>query len=99
MSTSYETKNLMKATDLQLNSDTLTVDLEDGRTISAPLAWYPRLVHATAQERNNWRWIADGEGVHWSDLDEDISIQNIVNGHSSGESQESFSRWLASRSS
>ncbi len=58
----------------------LIVDLTDGRTVSVPLAWYPRLLHGTPEERNNWRLIGKGEGVHWPDLDEDISVENIVFG-------------------
>jgi hypothetical protein len=80
-----------------VDQDTLIVDLEDGRSISAPLVWYPRLLHATKSERQNWRLIGNGEGVHWNDLDEDISIQNILEGQPSGESQESFKKWLAAR--
>jgi hypothetical protein len=80
-----------------VTDDSLTVDLNDGRTISAPLAWYPRLLHGSPAERRNWRFIGDGEGIHWPDLDEDISIENIVYGQSSGESQRSFRRWLDAR--
>jgi len=76
----------------------LTVDLIDGRTISVPLAWYPRLLHGTPEERNNWRFIGDKEGIHWSDLDEDISVENLLFGKPSGESQHSFERWLDQRS-
>lgn len=76
----------------------MTVDLIDGRTISVPLAWYPRLLHGTPEERNNWRFIGDKEGIHWSDLDEDISVENLLFGKPSGESQHSFKRWLDQRS-
>jgi hypothetical protein len=82
---------------VQVTVDTLTVDLADGRSISAPLAWYPRLGHGTAAERANWRLIGRGEGVHWPDLDEDISVDNLLSGARSGESAQSFTRWLASR--
>ncbi|MEW6533917.1 MAG: DUF2442 domain-containing protein [Thermodesulfobacteriota bacterium] len=75
----------------------LTVDLDDGRTISVPLVWYPRLLHATPEERNNWRLIGKGEGIHWPDLDEDISVENILFGKPSGESQRSLSKWLEAR--
>jgi Protein of unknown function (DUF2442) len=87
-----------KAQNVVITEDTLTVDLIDGRTVSVPLAWYPRLVHGTKAERNNWRMIGDKEGIHWPDLDEDISIENIVLGRPSGESQTSFKRWLERRS-
>jgi len=79
--------------------DTLCVDLSDGRSISVPLAWYPRLLRATAAERKRWRLIGRGLGIHWEDLDEDISIEGLLAGKPSGESQASFSNWLAKRSS
>jgi len=88
----------VKALDIAVTEDALTVDLADGRTISAPLAWYPRLLHGTPSERTNWRLIGAGEGIHWPDLDEDISVENLVLGRPSGESQTSFQRWLESRS-
>jgi Protein of unknown function (DUF2442) len=77
--------------------DTLSVDLSDGRTISVPIAWYPRLLHASIEERNDFRFIAGGNGIHWNQLDEDISIKNLILGQPSGESQKSFQRWLTSR--
>jgi hypothetical protein len=80
-----------------VSDDTLTVDLTDGRTISAPIAWYPRLAHGTPGERRNWRLIGGGEGIHWPDLDEDISVHGLLAGRRSGESQSSLQRWLASR--
>ncbi|PYV42158.1 MAG: DUF2442 domain-containing protein [Acidobacteria bacterium] len=79
---------------LVVTDDSLTVELADGRTVSVPLAWYPRLLHGSIKERNRWRLIGKGEGVHWPDLDEDISVQNLLLGQSSGESQSSFKRWL-----
>lgn len=86
-----------RAERVYVTEDSLTVDLDDGRTISVPLAWYPRLQHATTAERNNWRLIGRGEGVHWPDLDEDISVENLLNAKPSGESQSSFKRWLQQR--
>ncbi len=80
-----------------MTGDTMTVDLVDGRSISVPLAWYPRLVNATPQERNAWRIIGQGHGLHWEALDEDISVENLLMGNGSGESQKSFQQWLASR--
>jgi hypothetical protein len=77
----------------------LTVELSDGRVISLPLAWFPRLVHATPQERGNWRLIGNGEGIHWSDLDEDVSVENVILGRPSGESQRSLERWIEERQS
>lgn len=86
-----------KAQSLVITDDTLAVDLADGRTISVPLAWYPRLLHGTAEERNNWRFIGDSEGMHWPELDEDISVENLLLGRPSGESQGSLKRWLEAR--
>lgn len=86
-----------KAQHVKVTEDTLTVDLLDGRTISVPLAWFPRLLDATTKERANWRLIARGEGIHWSDLDEDISIDGLLQGRPSGESQTSLAKWLQSR--
>lgn len=87
------------AEDLTITADTLSVDLSDGRSISVPLAWYPRLSHGTIKERKNWRFIGQGYGIHWNDLDEDISVENLLHGHPSGESQASFQKWLATRKS
>jgi len=84
---------------VQITGETLTVDLSDGRSISTPIAWYPRLLHSTAKERSHWRFIGKGHGIHWKDIDEDISVDNILAGKSSGESQSSFRKWLATRSS
>jgi hypothetical protein len=80
-----------------VTEDTLSVDLSDGRTISVPLAWYPRLLHGSVDERNDWQLIGDGQGIHWSSLDEDISIKNLILGQASGESQKSFQKWLEGR--
>jgi hypothetical protein len=77
--------------------DTLVVDLVDGRTISVPVAWYPRLAHGTSEERAKWRFIGEGEGIHWPDLDEDISIEGLLAGRRSGETQASLQRWLERR--
>lgn len=66
------------ATNVVITDDTLAVDLSDGRTISVPLAWYPRLVHASQNERMMWRLIGRGEGIHWPELDEDISVEALI---------------------
>lgn len=92
-----ELLEIPQAQNVVVTDDALTVDLSDGRTISVPLAWYPRLLHSTQNERNNWRFIAGNEGIHWPDIDEDISIKNIILGKPSGESQKSFQRWLEER--
>ena len=86
-----------RAQHVKVTADTLTVDLTDGRTISVPLAWFPRLVHGSVAERNNWRFIARGEGIHWIDLDEDISVEGLLHGHQSRESPVSLEKWLHSR--
>jgi Protein of unknown function (DUF2442) len=82
-----------------VTEDTLSVNLSDGRTIAVPLAWFPRLVHASQKERNNWRLIARGQGIHWEDIDEDISVEGLLAGRPSGESQVSFKKWLNRRRS
>jgi len=92
-----ELLEIPQAQNVVVTDDALTVDLSDGRTISVPLAWYPRLLHSTPNERNNWRFIGRNDGIHWPDIDEDISIKNIIVGKPSGESQKSFQRWLEER--
>ena len=85
------------AQQVAVGEDSLTVDLADGRTIAVPLAWFPRLLHATPAERANWRLIGPGEGIHWSDLDEDISVASLLAGRRSNETGESLRRWLDAR--
>ncbi|GBD96401.1 MAG TPA: DUF2442 domain-containing protein [Nitrospirae bacterium] len=87
------------AENVRVTKDTLSVDLSDGRTISAPLEWFPRLVYATSKERNNWRLTGRGHGIHWEDIDEDISVEGLLAGKPSGESQSSFKKWLNRRQS
>ena len=86
------------AENVTVSEDTLSVDLSDGRTISVPLAWYPRLSHASSAERKRWRLIGRGVGIHWSDLDEDIGVEGLLAGKPSGECQASVGKWLAKRS-
>jgi hypothetical protein len=88
---------MVSAQNVQVTEDALIVDLSDGRTVSVPLAWFPRLLHGTPEERNMWRLIGDGEGIHWPELDEDISVENLILGKPSGESQKSFKKWLDGR--
>lgn len=97
MNSSTVETGIPPATNVQVNDASLSVDLSDGRTISIPVAWYPRLSHGTFDERNHWRLIGNGHGIHWPDLDEDISVENLLAGRPSGESQISFKRWLAQR--
>ena len=99
MNTLLDEPRLASGENVRVTADTLWVELSDGRTITAPLAWFPRLLHGTAKERNRWRFIGRGEGIHWPDLDEDISIEGLVQGKPSGESQPSFARWLEKRGS
>lgn len=82
---------------VEVTEDTLSVELADGRTIAAPVAWYPRLAHATAEERGGWRLVGGGRGIHWPAIDEDISVANLLAGQASAESQSSFKKWLAGR--
>lgn len=77
--------------------DSLVVYLDDGRSVSVPLAWYPRLAAGTKKERAHYELIGDGEGIHWPALDEDISIEGIIAGRCSAESAESLSRWFTKR--
>ena len=90
--------NEIKETRVQhvdVSDESISVDIADGRTVSVPLAWYPRILHGTTKERNNWRLIGTGQGIHWPDLDEDISLENLLAGKPSGESQRSLKHWLA----
>jgi hypothetical protein len=97
MSSSTVEMDKALATQVKVTNDTLSVELSDGRTIAVPLAWYPRLSYATPKERSAWRLIAGGRGIHWPDLDEDISVANLLLGQPSAESQRSFQQWLTKR--
>ncbi|MGB3683927.1 MAG: DUF2442 domain-containing protein [Rubrobacteraceae bacterium] len=99
MSSSTIEMSFARAKDVRVAGDVLTVELSDGRSISAPLAWYPRLMHGTPKERTLWRLIGGGTGIHWPELDEDISVENLLAGRASGESQRSLKRWLERRTS
>ena len=85
------------AQNVSITDDSLAVDLADGRTITVPLAWFPRLENGSQAERANWRLIGNGQGIHWLGLDEDISVASLLAGRRSGESQTSLRRWLESR--
>jgi hypothetical protein len=87
------------AVDVRVTKDTLSVELSDGRTISVPLVWYPRLENATPSEREHWRLNGKGQGIHWEDIDEDISVEGLLAGKPSGESHASFKRWHQERQS
>ena len=73
------------AAEVSVTENELLVDLVDGRRISVPLAWFPRLLHASAQQRNEFELIGDGEGIHWPVVDEDISVRGLVLGYPSVE--------------
>ena len=88
---------LARVLNVAVTDDTLSVDLEDGRTISVPIGWYPRLAHGTDAERSNFKISGAGYGVHWPDLDEDIGIEGVLLGKRSLESPASFERWLKER--
>ena len=85
------------ATDVSVRDEMLVVELSDGGTLAVPLVWYPRLWHGTAEERGRWRLIGRGEGIHWPALDEDMSVEGLLAGRPSGESQRSLQRWLSGR--
>jgi hypothetical protein len=97
MSISRVETQMPLAQDVTASADTLSVSLSDGRTISVPLAWFPRLVYASPAERRNWRLIGRGQGIHWEDVDEDISVDGLPAGLPSGESQASLATWLRKR--
>ena len=88
---------MSNAVKVTVSEQSLSVDLEDGRSVSVPLAWYPRLVYATQAERENWTLIGEGEGIHWPDLDEDLSVRGLIAGWPSQESEKSFMQWLSAR--
>jgi hypothetical protein len=98
MSSSATELRTAAAKEVRISRAELRVELVDGRTVVAPLGWYPRLVHGTAAERADWRLIGRGEGIHWPALDEDIAVEDLLLGRPSGESQASLARWLSARS-
>lgn len=98
MSTSGHIGPEPRASQIVVKADELVVDLVDGRTIIVPLGWYPRLMHGTVSERSNWVLLGEGIGIHWPDLDEDISVEGLLRGGPSMESASSLKRWLDSRS-
>jgi len=97
MPSAAETLALPSVISVTVTDDTLSADLEDGRTISVPLMWYPRLVHATPAERANFQITGAGYGIHRPDLDEDVGVEGLLLGRRSTESPSSFERWLRRR--
>ncbi len=90
---SFSSPEIIAAVRVEVTEDELSVGLADGR----PLSWYPRLVHATPEERSGWQLVGGGFGIHWPGVDEDLSVASLLAGRPSGERQESLQRWLASR--
>ena len=89
--------SLVLAKDVRFGEETLIVELLDGRTLTVPLGWYPRLAYGTPVERANWQLIGRGQGIHWPDLDEDLAVEDFLVARRSGESPESLHRWLEGR--
>ncbi len=69
-----------RAQDVKIQDEEFVVDLVDGRKVGVPLAWFPRLLHATPEQRENWKLLGDGEGIHWPDIDEDLSVAGLLRG-------------------
>jgi hypothetical protein len=82
---------------VRFDEDSLIVDLADGRSLIVPIGWFPRLAHGSASERQHWRLIGEGHGIHWPDLDEDIAVIDLLAGRRSGESAASLRRWREGR--
>ena len=87
----------LDAMGVEVTDESIIVVLSDGRTISAPIEWYPRLMHAKKEEREAWEIIGKGEGIHWEALDEDLSVEGLMKGIPSQESQKSLRKWLEER--
>jgi len=97
MSTSATKASRPLAIDVDVSDVTLNVRLADGRTISVPLLWYPRLANGKATERARWELVGGGHGIHWPELDEDVSVEALLSGRRSSESPSSLKKWLAAR--
>ena len=97
LSAEVVTLTLPRIVSVRVTEDTLSVDLEDGRTIAVPLSWYPRLAYATPEERQNFQIAGAGYGIHWPELDEDIGVEGLLLGKPSLESPTSLARWLEAR--
>ena len=89
--------HVVDAVNVLVNDDSIIVDLSDGRTISAPIEWFPRLMNANKEERERWEIIGGGEGIRWIALDEDLSVDALMRGTPSQESQKSLRKWLEAR--
>ncbi len=87
--------SLSRIVNVTVTDDTLSVDLEDGRTIAVPIGWYPRLAHCTPSERARFQISGAGYGIHWPELDEDLGVEGLLLGRKSNESAASFESWLS----
>ena len=97
MSTSRVATETAAAKNVRVTDRALVVELRDGRVVSVPLAWYPRLAEGSPGERRRWELLGPGIGIHWPDLDEDISVEGLLQGLPSGESAASLETWRATR--
>ena len=97
MSTSSVATETAVAKNVRVTDRELVVELRDGRVVSVPLAWYPRLAEGSPRERRRWELLGPGIGIHWPDLDEDISIDGLLQGLPSGESLTSLNEWRSTR--
>jgi hypothetical protein len=86
-----------RAQQVTVNEESLVIDFVDGRTLIVPIAWFPRLWHATPAERNHFEIFGDGAFIHWPDLDEDLHVPGLLSGHRSGETPQSLKKWLEAR--
>ncbi len=89
--------SLPRIVNVTVTNDTLSADLEDGRTIGLPIGWYPRLAHGTPEERAAFQISGAGYGIHWPELDEDLGIEGLLLGKRSTESASSLKQWLDRR--
>lgn len=97
MTTSSLATETATAKRVRVTDEALIVELRDGRSVSVPLRWYPRLAEGRPSERRKWELIGPGIGIHWPELDEDISVEGLLLGHPSNESASSLQQWRASR--
>ena len=86
-----------RAQGVEIREDTIVLNLVDGRTMTVPIVWYPRLWYGTKEERAHFELLDEGRYIHWPDLDEDLSIDGMVAGRRSGETADSLRKWLAAR--
>ena len=97
MNTSSVATETAAALRVRVTDRALVVELRDGRVVSVPVAWYPRLAEGSRRERRRWELLGPGVGIHWPDLDEDISVDGLLQGLPSGESRASLDEWRAAR--